>query len=189
MTAAPNQADLALPAHTGVLLLAPELFAVPPDPALLQASLTRANPHVRLLLRPAAATDLTLAETLARAGVAVEVLLPDGLDVPPTTLTSARMPPGSTTTDTDELALALSDALLAGDSPKDLPACPSCQEAQQTARPAREKLTPLAGSHHTVTRRLDPRRPGWHRALRRICGLYGAIRAGTMCVQLAGAGE
>jgi hypothetical protein len=170
MPDASNQNDPPLPAHTGVLLLAPELFAAPPDPAVLRASLTRAYPRVRLLMRAVAASDLALAETLSRAGVEVEVLLPDGISAPPTNLTVARMPPGSKPTDTDELALALCDGLLAETSVPDLPLVRLARKLNKPLLLPGEKPPPLAGSHHIVTRRLDPERPGWHRALRRISG-------------------
>ena len=171
MTDAPNHDGLPPSAHTGVLLLAPELFATPPDPAALQASLTRAYPHVRLLLRPAAATDLALAETLARAGVAVEVLLPDGMAAPPTALTVARMPPGSLATDTDELALALSDGLLAeAILPDHLPLVRLAKKLNKPLVIPGGKPPPLAGSRHSATRWLDPGLPGWHRALQLVGG-------------------
>ena len=44
---------------------------------------------------------------LAQAGVAVELLVPAGMDLRSTALPLARMPPGSSESDTDELALAL----------------------------------------------------------------------------------
>ena len=169
MTDSPHQTDPQVPAHTGVLLLAPEIFATPPDPVTLHASLIRAYPRVRLLVRPATPADMALAETLARAGVAVEVLLPGGIDAPPTNLTVARMPPGSSTTDTDELALALSDGLLLEGSPLDRPLVRLARRLEKPFFPL-ENTPPLTGSRHVVSHRLDPEQPGWHSWLRPVSG-------------------
>jgi len=172
MADVPNQAESPRHANTIVVLLAPELFATPPDRAGLQASLTRPHTRVRLLVRLAAPTDLVLAEALAQAGVAVQVLLPAGITLPPTTLPLARMPPGGSETDTNELALALTDVLLIAADPPDLPLVRLAKQLNKTFLTPGTELAARTGPGHSITHRLDPEQPGRHRLLRRFWGRW-----------------
>ncbi len=157
--------------NTSVVLLAPELFVPPPDRTALQTSLAHPHGHLRLLIRLAAATDLPLAQHLAQAGIAIELLVPAGITLPPTDLPLAHMPPGSTDSDTDELALALADVLLVPANPPDLPLI------RLADRLKKHLLTPGArspalGVRRNIARRLDPETPGLHRCLRRFWGRW-----------------
>lgn len=169
----PNQAEPPRHANTSVVLLAPELFATPPDRAAMRASLIQPHTRVRLLVRFAASADLALAEALAQAGVAVEVLLPAGMTVPPTALPLARMPPGSSETDTNDLALALSDVLLAGGS-AGFAAGPPGPQTQQDVPHTRGKA---AGTDRRSAQRHPPPRPGTSRLASPVAVVLGAAGA------------
>jgi hypothetical protein len=172
MTNAPNHAAPPQHPHTSVVLLAPELFPTPPDQPALHTTFTHPHRPTRLLVRLAAPTDLALAEALAHAGVAVELLVPAGMVLPPTPLPLARMPPGSTESDTDELALALSDALLADANPPDLPLVRLAHQlTKPLLTPGKQPAVP-PGSRRSMTHHLDPEQSGWHRALRRYWGRW-----------------
>jgi hypothetical protein len=172
MADVPNQAVPLRHPNTSVVLLAPELFATPPEQAPLQASLIQPHTRVRLLMRLATLTDLALAEALAQAGVAVELLVPAGMDLRSTALPLARMPPGSSESDTDELALALSDALLVGADPPDLPLVRLARKLKKPPLTPGEKPPAPTGARHSIAHRLDPEQPGWHRVLRRFWGRW-----------------
>jgi hypothetical protein len=172
MTAAPHQADRSPHPSTSVVLLAPELFATPPDLAALRTMLTQRHPRARLLVRLAAPTDLAAAEALARVGAQVELLVPAGMVLPPTGLRCARMPPGSSESDTDELALALSDVLLVDAHPPDVALVRLARQLEKQERAPGAKLPIPAGARRSIAHRLDPEQPGWHRVLRCFWGRW-----------------
>jgi hypothetical protein len=180
MAVAPNQPELPGRANTSVVLLIPELFATTPDHAALQVALSQQHTRFRLLVRLATRDDLDLAEALAQAGVAVEVLVPDGIAVRSTDLPLARMPPGSSETDTNELALALSDLLLIGSDSPDIPLIRLARDLKKPFITPETKLPPLAGVQHGIAHRLDPEQPGWHLLLR-----WGWGRLEQFCLELA----
>ncbi len=159
MTDTPSQPELPRQPNTTVVLLAPELFEIPPDPAALIASLTRPHSRVRLLVRLAAAAGMSLPEALAKAGVAVQVLVPEGIAPPPTALPLICMPPGSGTDETNDLALALSDCLL-------VPAEPREEPVLTLARQLRKALIvtgtepPVIEPQPSSSDRLDPEQHG-----------------------------
>ena len=153
-----------------MILLASGLLGSPLDPVALTVSLIQPHVRVRLLVRLAGPDDLVLAEALARESVAVELLVPAGMELPATTLPAARMPPGSTATDTDELALALSDVVLIGAVPPDLPLVRLVRKLDKRLLIPGAKLPALTGRGRSITYRLDPDQAGWHRMFRFVSG-------------------
>jgi hypothetical protein len=170
MTDSSTQAGPCPQIVTNVVLLAPELFTTPPNPAALQGSLTGTDTPVRLLIRLATPTDMALAESLANAGVAVQVLVPAGLAAPSTTLPVARMPPGSSEAETNELALALSDILLAPETPPEVKLVRLARALNKPLVVPGEPPPPLPAPPHSITHHLDPEQPGLHSVPRRHWG-------------------
>jgi hypothetical protein len=169
MTDALNRSELSRHPGTSVVLLAPELFASSPDTAGLIDSLTQPHTRVRLLVRLAPDGDLTLPEALARAGVAIQVLVPAGITPSPSALPLVRMPAGSGNDETNDLALALSDCLL-------VPAELREERIVSLARALRKTFIvpgaelPAIRSDPSISDRLDPDQPGPHRRFRRLWG-------------------
>ena len=174
MPGAPNAVAVSRQPDTTVVLLAPELFATPPEHSVLHAMLTQLHPRARLLMRVAAPTDLATAEALAQAGVDVELLVPAGMTLPPTQLHTAQMPPGSAdrnNSDMDELALALADALLVGSASPDPPLVQLARKLEkQLVVPGARLPSTLTGTQRSIAHRLDPEQPSWHRVLRWFWG-------------------
>nr|WP_294504182.1 hypothetical protein [uncultured Rhodopila sp.] len=169
MTESPNKTKPPRHPNTTVVLLAPELFLTPPDTAALIASLTQPHARVRLLVRLASEADMTLAEAVARAGVAVQVLVPADITPPPTALPLVRMPPDSGKEETNDLALALSDCLLV---PADRPKRRLVGLAEELHKhflvPGGQP--PVIHPHPSISHRLDPEQPGSRIPFPRVWG-------------------
>lgn len=93
------------------------------------------------------------------------------MTLPHTQLLTAQMPPGSTGSDTDELALALSDALLVGAASPDPALVQLARKLEKKLLVPGAKLpTALTGTGRSIAHRLDPEQPGWHRVSRCFWG-------------------
>jgi len=101
-----------------VVLLTPELAGNAEEIAAASARLD-AQGGARVLLLARKAADLEVGRTVQTAGLEVQVLAAAGLTPPGYAARAVAMPEGSTPAELDELALALSDAVLVAEGASD----------------------------------------------------------------------
>jgi hypothetical protein len=154
-----------------VVLLLPDVLGASTDPAQLRATLVDPAKAVRVLLCLTDSTGRALATTLADLGIETEILLGPGVDAPVTKSFVLRAPPGTSSTDQIEFALALSDVVLVASASEQSPLIRTATELRKPVIVPGDPLPaipPLA----SVTDRLDPDLPGWHACGRSIFGRF-----------------
>jgi hypothetical protein len=142
-------------AGTIVILVAPEAFGGPEDVNHLKQSLADFPGRFRLLVRILCEADLFIVRALEE--FQLEILIGGEIDAASVPEPYTFMPPGSTETDANELALAMSDVLVA--SVKSAPICVRAARLEmQTASPGEQIPEPCGAGDFDVG--LDPAEKG-----------------------------